>query len=87
MAPRKDQPRHDIKKNVAQLAKINLLAPFDDLSLIDSYAKEFGQDPDKVYYDTSFGTIMNFHIMWKEQREYNERYQYIWDEVNRAPAK
>lgn len=87
MEPGKDQPRQDVKRNVAQLAKSNLLLPFSDLNIIGAYASAFGLDPDYVYDNTGFGTIANFHVMWKEQQEYSERYSHIWDEVNRPPTK
>jgi hypothetical protein len=82
-----DQPRKDIKANVANLAKVGRLVKFDDLSLIERYASKFGVDPDWVYDNTSFGTIANFAIMWKEMDEYQERYQYIWAEINTPPTK
>jgi hypothetical protein len=87
MEPNKDQPKADVKKNVAALARVNRLNKFDDLFLIEKFATKFSQDPDRVYDETSFGTIINFHILWKEQEEYNERYQSIWAEVNTPPSK
>ena len=87
MEPNAIQPKKDIKANVAKLAKVNLLHGFEDLHLIGRFAENFGLHPDDVYYNTSFGTIANFFIMWKEQDEYQERYSYIWEEVSKPPAK
>lgn len=86
MVPNKDQPKKEAKQNVARLAKVHRLNPYDDLSLIGTYAERFGQDPDWVYDNTSFGTIINFAIMWKETSEYNERFQHIWQEIHTAPT-
>lgn len=69
------------------MAKVQRLNPFDDLSLIDRYSHRFGRDPDWVYDNTSFGTIINFAIMWKEQDEFNDRFQNIWTEINTVPSK
>lgn len=69
------------------MAKVHRLNGFDDLSLIDQYAQKFGLDPDWVYNHTPFGTLMNFVVMWKEQAEYNERFQFIWHEINNVPSK
>lgn len=87
MATGKDQPKQEVKKNVANLAKVNRLATFDDLSLIDRYAERYGQDPNWVYDNVDFGTIINLAIMHHEINEYNERYQHIWQEINTPPTK
>jgi hypothetical protein len=72
---------------VAALAKVNRLQGYDDLSLIDRYAQRFGLDPDWVYDNTSFGTIINFAVLWKESDEYQERFSYIWSEIHTTPSK
>jgi len=87
LAPNPEQPKKDIKENVSRLAKVNKLSPFNDLSLIEKYATKFGQDPDWVYNNTSFGTIVNFAIMWKETQEFDERFQYIWHEIHTPLTK
>lgn len=69
------------------MARVNRLHSFEDLSLIDTYAARFGRDPDWVYDHTSFGTIINFAVMWKEQSEFNERFNFIWQEVHTTPTK
>jgi hypothetical protein len=63
------------------------LTPFDDLSYIDKYAARFGMNPDDVYHDTSFDTVMAFATMWKETEEFNERFTFIWQEINLNPTK
>lgn len=76
-----DQPRAELKKNVAAMAKVGRLKKFDDLSIIGKYAEHFGLDPDYVFNNTSFDTVMYFMEMWKESDEYNERFNYIWSEL------
>lgn len=82
MAPGDNQPHKETRTNVARLAKVNRIARFDDLHLIERYATKFGLDPDWVYDNTSFGTIWNFLIMWHEFEEYQERFQEIWQGIN-----
>lgn len=72
---------------MARLAKVHLLNGYDDLDLIDQYAAKFGIDPDVVYDKTSFGTVINFIVKWKLQAEYNERFQFIWQEIHATPTK
>jgi hypothetical protein len=62
--------------NIAKLAGVARLSPFADLSLINKFAERFSMDPDAVY-NKSFDTVMNFHWLWKEQEEYQERYNEI----------
>lgn len=69
------------------MAKAHRLDPFDDLNIIGSYAQRFGLDPDVVFIKTSFGTIMNFLTMWKEMDEFNERFAFIWQEINKEPDR
>lgn len=85
MAPGKFQPKADTKKRVAQMARVNLLNGFDDLAMIDAFARKFSQHPDHVYDNTSFGTVVNFLVMWKEQDEYQERFHYFWEDAHKAP--
>jgi len=71
----------------AHLAKVGRLAQFDDLDLIDVYAQKFGLDPDYVYDNTSFETVISFLTKWKEEAEYRERFNFIWQEINAKPTK
>lgn len=87
MAPNKDQPRQEVKANVARLAKVHRLKTFDDISLIDEFAARYGQHPNDVFDNTDFGTLTYLTIKWKESAEYQERYQHIWHEINQTPAK
>lgn len=64
------------------MAQVHKLSPYDDLSLIGRYAERFGLDPDHVYHNTSFDTIMAFTVMWKEVDEYHERYTEYWKLLN-----
>lgn len=63
------------------MAEVWRLKKFDDLSLIGTYAERFGLDPDHVFVNTSFDTLMHFLWKWKEESEYEERYQYIYREL------
>lgn len=87
MEPTKDQPKADIRANVARLAKVHTLRPFHDLDFIDQYATRYGLDPDWVYDHTSFGTIMNFAYKWKLENEYRERFEFIWNEIHNPTKK
>lgn len=80
MEPGKFQPKADIKKTISQMARVQRLSRFDDLDIVERYAAKFGQDADWVYDHTSFGTITNFLVKWKEQDEFNERFQYFWED-------
>lgn len=60
--------------DTAKAAGVDRLLKFSDLSIIGTFAEKFSQDPDWVYENTSFDTIMNFIYMWKEQADYQERY-------------
>lgn len=65
------------------MAEVRRLHPFDDLSLIGNYAERFGLDPDYVFANTRFDTLIAFTVMWKEEDEYRERYEYLYTEVNK----
>lgn len=69
------------------MAEVHRLNRFDDLSIIDKYAARFARDPDEVYACTEFNTVLNFCVMWKEMDEYNERFSYIWSEIQAPPAR
>lgn len=75
------------KKEIAIASGVEKLNPFADLSLINSYSQAFGLNPDFVYTDVSFDTVINFSWLWKEQAEYNERYQEIKTMMAESAAK
>jgi len=72
---------------VARLAKVHLLNSYDDLDLIDQYATRYGLDPDWVFYNSQFDTVMGLLVKWKEESEYRERFQSIWHEIHDTPKK
>lgn len=82
MAPDTKNPQFKQKQNVAKLAKVNRLFKHDRLDPIDRYASHFHLDPDRVFTDTSMDTVFAFLIKWKDEHEYNERFNYIWSEIN-----
>jgi len=45
--------------------------------LIEDFARAFGLDPDFVYEQKSFDTVILFAEKWKEQAEFNDRYATI----------
>lgn len=65
------------------MAEVHKLKKFDDLSIIGDYAERFARNPDQVFWDTSFDTVMHFLWKWKEQNEYQERYQFIYNELTK----
>lgn len=56
------------------MAMVERLEPFKYLNLIGSFAERFSQHPDQIFKNTSFNTICNFAIYWKEVREFDDRY-------------
>jgi len=50
---------------------------------VADYAERFGKSPDKVFATVSFGTVMNLATMYKEKSEYQERFNYIWSEIQK----
>jgi len=69
------------------MAKVHRLAAYDDLSLIGRYAERFGLDPDHVYHNTSFDTLIEFTVMWKESDEFQERYTEYWSLLNKTETE
>ena len=69
------------------MAQAQKLSKFDDLALIGQYAERFSMNPDEVFWKTSFEALMNFHWMWKESAEYQERYQAIYTELTKPETK
>lgn len=84
METNKEQPDLNERKGVAQLAKVGRLQAHHDLDPIDKFAQRFGLDPDRVYWKSSFFTVTKFLIKWKEEREYDERFNYIMHEIRSA---
>jgi hypothetical protein len=62
------------REHIASVALVDRLKPFGNLSWIDQYASRYGilpQEAEKVRFDN----FMPFIYLWKEQQEYQERYQ------------
>jgi hypothetical protein len=56
--------------------------------MIGKYAEKFPYaDPDTIAVKASFATVSAFAVMWKEQQEYQERFQYFWNEKLEEEAK
>lgn len=71
------------------MAKVERLAPFNDLDLIDMYAHRYGKDPDlEVFPVVRFDTMISLAAMWKEKGEYGDRFSYFWKKmVNETDAE
>ena len=46
------------------------------------FAERFGLDPDKVYTDSSMGTVIAFAVEQKEKEEFRERFNEIYKNIN-----
>lgn len=53
---------------------MNKIEHYTDLNLIDDFAVRFGLHPDDVYSNTSMDTLLAFTLKWKEQGEFNRRF-------------
>ena len=82
MAENPKQPLADMRKNVANIAKVSRLIPFEDLSLVGNHAERFSMDPDEVFSRVSFETVISFAVESKERQEFRERYNSIWNGIN-----
>lgn len=51
---------------------------------MDEYGARYGKDPDlEVFPYIKFGTVIALATMWKEKSEYQERFNYIWSEIQK----
>ncbi len=72
---------------MARMAKVHRLNRYDDLDLIDGYASRFGLDPDWVFNNSAFSTVVEFAVKWKEESEYRDRFADVWEQVTTPPTK
>jgi hypothetical protein len=72
---------------IAELANVKKLSHYADLNLIEAFAERFARHPDEVYDNTSFDTIILFNEKWKDQAEYQERYNAIEKMMSNDPTK
>ena len=70
-----------MRKNVAAMAMVTRLNPFEDLSLVGNHAERFGIDPDKVFTKCSMETVIAFAVEQKEKQEFRERFNSIWQGI------
>lgn len=75
-----------MRKNVAALAKVTRLIPFEDLTLVGNFAERFAMNPDKVFWKVSFETVIAFAVENKERQEFRERFNEIWHGINSTPG-
>jgi len=71
-----------MRRNVAALAKVTRLIPFEDLSLIGNHAERFSMNPAKVAWKCSFEDVIAFAVENKERQEFRERFNSIWQSIN-----
>lgn len=77
--------KYDKRKQLSEMAEVTRLHGFQYLNLVGDFAERFGLDPDFVFSNTSFGTIINFAIAQKEKGEFEERYfqaEQLMNDVN-----
>jgi hypothetical protein len=62
-------------KTINQMLQKELrkLSVYTDVELIEAYAKEFSQDPNRVEAETDFDTIIMFNVKWKLQGEFQKK--------------
>jgi len=71
-----------MRKNVAALAKVTRLIPFEDLSLVGNHAERFSMNPAKVFTKCSFEDVIAFAVENKERQEFRERFNNLWQGIN-----
>ncbi len=76
------QPYAEMRKNIAAMAKVQRLIPFEDLSLVGNHAERFSIDPDEVFWKCSMATVIAFAVERKEREEFRERFNSIWQGIN-----
>jgi hypothetical protein len=77
LEPDKTLPSYIKGKELSDLVR-NLhgdpgLSGYGDVNLLETYAERFGLDPDYVYNNVSFDTVIMFHVKWKRERDFEER--------------
>ena len=75
------------RKQIAEMAEVSRLKPFEYLEMIGQYAERFGLDPDKVYSGTSFETVTNFLLSWRARSEFDDRYSEAEKLINGNPTQ
>jgi hypothetical protein len=71
---------------VAKLARVDRLHGFADLSIIERYASKFAMDPDDVW-EKPYKDVAIWVWKWKEDEEYQERFETVWKQVNDKKTK
>ena len=77
------QPDAESRKNVAILAEVHRLNQYSDLSLVGNHAERFALDPDKVFSECRFDTVIVFAAEQKERHEFRERFQDINSKIEK----
>jgi hypothetical protein len=62
------------RESIATAAGVDKLKPLANISWIDQYAHRYGMRPEDVE-KVRFDNFIPFVYLWKEQGEYQERYQ------------
>ncbi len=76
-----EQPDSKTRKSIANLAKVQRLNTFSDLSLCTNHGERFGIDPDKVFAKCRFDTVITCAAEQKERHEFRERFNYIYQNI------
>jgi hypothetical protein len=83
LKPNIKQPGYEVKTNVSKMAKVDRLTRFNDLSMIGQFAERFKLHPNEVFSSTDFDTVLVFLEMWKEESEYSERFNTIYNDLKK----
>lgn len=87
MEPDKKLTSYKRRKDILDIIGDGGLGNYTDVNLIEGYARAFSLDPDWVYENVSFDTIMLFQIKWKQEHEHKERYDDIERMMSESKAK
>ena len=63
-----------MEDEISKVAKIDKLNPYAYLAIVDTYGKAYGKLPREVNAER-FDDVMPMLLLWKEQREFINRYR------------
>lgn len=73
-------------EDITKMANVARLTGFADLSYVGKYAERFGMDPD-IVITKGFNTVMNFVTMWKEQDDFQARFNYYHSMMKKSAGQ
>lgn len=69
------------------MADPSSLSPYNWFSIIIRYAENFGLDPDYVFMNSSWGTVLDVLTYKKVSNEFQERFDYFYHELTKKQDK